>query len=826
MRGVIRTGFLLSLLLGACSKQAVPCGGGLCAAGSQCDTTFSPPICVDLACIDSQVQDDLSWLSRLDADVQRDPTGYATSLQAAAKRLTPVHFALGAKALLQFDDMINEGTPPLDLFEDPHFAEVLQAASDIPLIAELQAETVTPSAPACTAYPVSNGAQSVAIERAFHEPAPGALTLIDPCNVNCINLALASQLPSRLITSANLKALLTALKNALNVQNGANLLGSKEGAAAAILADRETLWTQADYLLNNFDLFNLGNPKFDDTFKKLIDTVRKDVDKGKGGAKLETVLQNTTDTDSLRIVLALYKLIDLSLAGIRLDVKAGVEFQWRFGGPGKQVALQDCRNLKSNHCAQCVNGVPPATLTSTTTCAPGCSIGCLDKYATGCRCSDPRLGAPGGTCAGHTLRIDQTGTGSVGREVYDGKGRKVTPDPFPCYADSTLVKLTVTPDSVTPLQGWIFTSWGEDCQLPPNFSQCTVDLTKDERVAVTFRNDPCAFCPPDTHCNNQLVCCTPNCLANGYNCGPDGCDGTCDQPGTACGAKCLGATSEHGGTCCATNCNGDNCDSSLTGCGDKCPCSGGAQCVNGACVASRCSPTCNVPPAGGHACPDDGCGTSTCGGSACSAGTTCVNGVCCSGSCSSGTPCVNGVCSTCSNDFSISVSPASQTVQAGGSVVYTVATLAVSGTPEAVTLSLSPLPPGVSGGFSSSSMSAGQSSTLTLTADPSTATSYASITVTGSAQCGNHSATAAVTVNGSGGFGTPGGTCGGAQTGLCIAHTSAGDCPKCGSQNSCGQYPPDVCPSSGLCFCTDLVITGCTPCSCDSDCDSNAVCCH
>jgi hypothetical protein len=98
------------------------------------------------------------------------------------------------------------------------------------------------------------------------------------------------------------------------------------------------------------------------------------------------------------------------------------------------------------------------------------------------------------------------------------------------------------------------------------------------------------------------------------------------------------------------------------------------------------------------------------------------------------------------NDFSVSVTPASATVAQGSSTSFTVSTAVTSGSAQTVSLSVSGLPSGVTGSFNPASVTAGQSSTLTLSAS-TTASGNSTFTVTGSATSGTHTATASVTVS-------------------------------------------------------------------------------
>jgi uncharacterized repeat protein (TIGR03806 family) len=82
-------------------------------------------------------------------------------------------------------------------------------------------------------------------------------------------------------------------------------------------------------------------------------------------------------------------------------------------------------------------------------------------------------------------------------------------------------------------------------------------------------------------------------------------------------------------------------------------------------------------------------------------------------------------------NFSLTVSPSSQTVTAGGAgTTYTVNSTATNFS-SSVTLSVSGLPSGASGGFSPNPITPPQSSTLTVTADGTTAPGSYPITITG-----------------------------------------------------------------------------------------------
>jgi len=103
-------------------------------------------------------------------------------------------------------------------------------------------------------------------------------------------------------------------------------------------------------------------------------------------------------------------------------------------------------------------------------------------------------------------------------------------------------------------------------------------------------------------------------------------------------------------------------------------------------------------------------------------------------------------CAPAGDDFSVAVTPASQTVPAGGTATYTVATAATSGSPGNVTLSASGLPAGATATFSPNPMPAGSNSTLTVATSASTPDGNSTITVTGTAAGTTRTATAGLTV--------------------------------------------------------------------------------
>jgi hypothetical protein len=102
------------------------------------------------------------------------------------------------------------------------------------------------------------------------------------------------------------------------------------------------------------------------------------------------------------------------------------------------------------------------------------------------------------------------------------------------------------------------------------------------------------------------------------------------------------------------------------------------------------------------------------------------------------------------NDFSISDSPTSATVNAGASATSTVSTAVTAGSAQSVTLSASGLPSGAAASFSPNPITSGASSTLTVTTASSTPGGTYPITVTGTGASATHTTTFTLTVNGTG----------------------------------------------------------------------------
>jgi polygalacturonase len=123
-------------------------------------------------------------------------------------------------------------------------------------------------------------------------------------------------------------------------------------------------------------------------------------------------------------------------------------------------------------------------------------------------------------------------------------------------------------------------------------------------------------------------------------------------------------------------------------------------------------------------------------------------------------------CPSTGDDFSLGVTPATQTVTPGSTATYTVNATAVSGSPGDVTLNATGLPPGATATFSPNPVPAGGSSTLSVTTDAATPNGTSTVTVTGTAGAVTHSATTSLTVDSGGGGGEL------TITGLSVADTA------------------------------------------------------
>ncbi len=109
--------------------------------------------------------------------------------------------------------------------------------------------------------------------------------------------------------------------------------------------------------------------------------------------------------------------------------------------------------------------------------------------------------------------------------------------------------------------------------------------------------------------------------------------------------------------------------------------------------------------------------------------------------------------SSATNDFTVSLQPASGSVTAGGSTTATVSTAVVSGAPGSVALSATGAPAGVTVSFTPASVTAGATSTMTVSTTAGAASGPATITVTAKAAAATHAAAYVLTIAGSGGGG-------------------------------------------------------------------------
>jgi hypothetical protein len=101
---------------------------------------------------------------------------------------------------------------------------------------------------------------------------------------------------------------------------------------------------------------------------------------------------------------------------------------------------------------------------------------------------------------------------------------------------------------------------------------------------------------------------------------------------------------------------------------------------------------------------------------------------------------------TATNDFSLSASPSTVAVTAGGSGTSTISTAVTSGSAQSVALSVSGLPSGATASFNPTSVTAGGSSTLTLNSGTAAAGTY-TVVVTGTGTSATHTTSITFTIN-------------------------------------------------------------------------------
>ncbi len=115
----------------------------------------------------------------------------------------------------------------------------------------------------------------------------------------------------------------------------------------------------------------------------------------------------------------------------------------------------------------------------------------------------------------------------------------------------------------------------------------------------------------------------------------------------------------------------------------------------------------------------------------------------------------NGNAGAPSPDFSISATPASQTITQGGSTNFTVNTAALNGFAGNITLSATPAISGVTYSFAPNPVAAGASSTLTVTSTAGATTGTTGLTINGTSGALSHNAGVSLTINPTGGGGNP-----------------------------------------------------------------------
>jgi hypothetical protein len=101
-------------------------------------------------------------------------------------------------------------------------------------------------------------------------------------------------------------------------------------------------------------------------------------------------------------------------------------------------------------------------------------------------------------------------------------------------------------------------------------------------------------------------------------------------------------------------------------------------------------------------------------------------------------------------NFSVAMSPASQTVAAGSSAAYTVTVTPANGFSGAVTFGVGSLPSGVTGSFSSTSVTGSGSTTLTVKTTAAATQGSSTVSVTGTSGSLSHASSGSLTVSASG----------------------------------------------------------------------------
>jgi MYXO-CTERM domain-containing protein len=141
-------------------------------------------------------------------------------------------------------------------------------------------------------------------------------------------------------------------------------------------------------------------------------------------------------------------------------------------------------------------------------------------------------------------------------------------------------------------------------------------------------------------------------------------------------------------------------------------------------------------------------------------------------------------------DFTIAVAPATLALDPGSNGTATVSTTIASGSAQAITLSISGLPDGVTAMFDNPNIQAGGSATLTVAAASTAAAGTATVTITGTGPSTTHAATLALTINpgmNGSGSGTGSGSGSGSGSGNGAEGNHGGCCSAGGSREAAGN---------------------------------------
>jgi hypothetical protein len=167
------------------------------------------------------------------------------------------------------------------------------------------------------------------------------------------------------------------------------------------------------------------------------------------------------------------------------------------------------------------------------------------------------------------------------------------------------------------------------------------------------------------------------------------------------------------------------------------------------------------------------------------------------------------------NDFSLTVTPATQSVAPSGTVNYTVTTASVAGTAETIALNVQNLPAGVTATFNPVSVTAGATSTLQLAAAssaPLTGTPAPTFTVIGNATSAVHATTAQIAVV----------ACGVAGEACCPPNKTCASGNYCTASGQCASLQGNgtTCSSGNQCQSANCVSNVC----CNSACGACGTC--